>query len=85
MDACDPDAEIADLRKLIKMNTGESIKLTREQICQVYDDIQDGKLPLPPLVFNSRMGYLYHPRILTFCLARLRNVPTLRKLRARLD
>ena len=59
MDACDPDAEIADLRKLIKMNTGESIKLTREQICQVYDDIQDGKLPLPPLVFNSRMGYLY--------------------------
>jgi hypothetical protein len=59
MDACDPDAEIADLRKLIKMNTGESIKLTREQICQVYDDIQEGKLPLPPLVFNSRMGYLY--------------------------
>src|SRR5210317_2175898 len=59
MDACDPDAEIADLIKLIKMNTGESIKLTREQICQVYDDIQDVKLPLPPLVFKSRMGYLY--------------------------
>ena len=58
MDTCDPDAEIADLRKLIKMNTGHSIKLTREQICQVYDDIQGGKLPLPPLIFNSRMGYL---------------------------
>ena len=91
MDACDPDAEIADLRKLIKMNTGESIKLTREQICQVYDDIQEGKLPLPPLVFNSRMGYLYDkkspltPKDFDVLLARLRNVPTLRKLRARLD
>ena len=58
MDTCDPDAEIADLRKLIKMNTGHSIKLTREQICQVYDDIQGGKLPLPPLVLDSKMSYL---------------------------
>jgi hypothetical protein len=58
MDTCDPNAEIADLRKLIKMNTGHSIKLTREQICQVYDDIQGGKLPLPPLVLDSKMSYL---------------------------
>ena len=40
------------------MNTGHSIKLTREQICQVYDDIQGGKLPLPPLVLDSKMSYL---------------------------
>ena len=58
MDTCDPDADIANLRKLIKMNTGHSIKLTREQICQVYDDIQAGKLPLPPLVLDSKMSYL---------------------------
>ena len=58
MDTCDPNAEIDDLRKLIKMNTGHSIKLTREQICQVYDDIQGGKLPLPPLVLDSKMSYL---------------------------
>jgi len=58
MDTCDPDADIANLRKLIKMNTGHSIKLTREQICQVYDDIQGGKLPLPPLVLDSKMSYL---------------------------
>jgi hypothetical protein len=58
MDTCDPDADISNLRKLIKMNTGESIKLTRDQICQVYNDIQAGKLPLPPLVLDSKTSYL---------------------------
>ena len=58
IDACDPDADMKTLRKLIKMNTGENLKLTREEICQVYDDIQGGKLPLPPLVMNSTRTYL---------------------------
>jgi hypothetical protein len=40
------------------MNTGENLKLTRDEICQVYDDIQGGKLPLPPLVMNSTRTYL---------------------------
>src|SRR6056300_451709 len=58
IDACDPDADMKTLRKLIKMNTGENLKLTRDEICQVYDDIQGGKLPLPPLVMNSTRTYL---------------------------
>src|SRR6056300_1654987 len=58
MDACDPDADIENLRKLIKLNTGVNIKLTKNQICQAYQDIQDGKLPLPPLVMNSSRTYL---------------------------
>src|SRR5210317_1088692 len=58
MNACDPDANIANLRKLIKLSTGISIKLTRNDICQVYDDIQAGKLPLPPLVLDSKTSYL---------------------------
>jgi hypothetical protein len=58
MDACDPDADIENLRKLIKLNTGVDIKLTKNQICQAYQDIQDDKLPLPPLVMNSSRTYL---------------------------
>jgi hypothetical protein len=58
IDACDPDADLDTLRKLIRMNTGKAIKLTKEEICGVYDDIQDGKLPLPPLVMNSTKTYL---------------------------
>ena len=58
IDACDPDADMKTLSKLIRMNTGENLKLTREEICQVYDDIKGGKLPLPPLVMNSTRTYL---------------------------
>src|SRR5210317_326882 len=58
MDACDPDADIENLRQLIKINTGVDVKLTKKEICQAYDDIQGGKLPLPPLVMNSSRTYL---------------------------
>ncbi|AMA76495.1 putative viral A-type inclusion protein [Ostreococcus tauri virus OtV5] len=58
MNACDPDADIENLRKLIKLNTGVDIKLTKEEICEAYQDIQDGKLPLPPMVMNSTRTYL---------------------------
>jgi hypothetical protein len=58
MNACDPDADIENLRKLIKINAGVDIKLTKKEICQAYQDIQDDKLPLPPLVMNSSRTYL---------------------------
>ena len=58
MDACDPDADVENLRQLIKINTGVDIKLTKKEICQAYEDIQGGKLPLPPLVMNSTRTYL---------------------------
>jgi len=58
MDACDPDADIENLRKLIKLNTGVTINLTRKEICEAYQDIQDNKLPLPPMVINSTRTYL---------------------------
>ncbi len=57
-DACDPNADLDTLRKLIRMNTGKSIKLTKEEICEVYENIQGGKLPLPPLIMNSTKTYL---------------------------
>jgi hypothetical protein len=58
MNACDPDADIENLRKLIKLNTGVDIKLTKKEICEAYQDIQDDKLPLPPMVMNSSRTYL---------------------------
>jgi hypothetical protein len=58
MNACDPDADIENLRKLIKLNTGVTINLTRKEICEAYQDIQDNKLPLPPMVINSTRTYL---------------------------
>src|SRR6056300_852398 len=58
VEVCDPDADLDVLKKLIKMNTGHTIKLTKEQTCQVYDDIKAGKLPLPPLIMSSNKTYL---------------------------
>jgi hypothetical protein len=58
MDVCDPDANIENLRQLIKINTGVDVKLTKKEICQAYENIQEGKLPLPPLVMNSSRTYL---------------------------
>ena len=58
IDACDPDADLTTLRKLIKLNTGENIKLTKDEICQVYKNIQDEKLPLPPLILNKGKTYM---------------------------
>ena len=53
IDACDPDADMETLRRLIKLNTGDNLTLTKKEMCQVYDEIQDGKLPLPPLIMSS--------------------------------
>ena len=58
MDACDPGIDIKDLKTLIKQNTGGDFSLTRSQICDVYSSIQDGKLPLPPLVLSKDNSYL---------------------------
>ena len=58
IEVCDPDADLEVLQKLIKMNTGQDIKLTKKQTCQVYDDIKAGKLPLPPLIMSSNKTYL---------------------------
>jgi len=58
MDACDPDINIQNLKTLIKQNIGTDLKLTRSQICDVYSTIQDGKLPLPPLIMSSDRSFL---------------------------
>ena len=58
MDACDPGIDIKNLKTLIKQTTGEDIRLSRSQICDVYATIQDGKLPLPPLILSRDKSHL---------------------------
>src|SRR6056300_1471306 len=58
MDVCDPGLDISNLRTLIKQNTGTELKLSKEQICDVYASIQGGKLPLPPLILSKDGSYL---------------------------
>ena len=58
MDACDPGIDFKNLKSLIKQNTGQELKLTRKQICNVYSTTQDGKLPLPPLILSSDRTFL---------------------------
>src|SRR5210317_2245882 len=58
MDACDPGINIGNLKRLVKQNTGLELDLTREQICDAYSSIQDGKLPLPPMVLSKDGKYM---------------------------
>ena len=58
IEVCDPNADLDVLKKLIKMNTGQDIKLTKEQTCQVYDDIRAGRMPFPPLIMSTDKTYL---------------------------
>ena len=58
MDACDPGLNISNLRTLIKQNVGVDLKLSKNQICDVYSLVQGGKLPLPPLVLSKDGSYL---------------------------
>ena len=58
MDACDPGVDLANLRTLVKQNTGTELRLTRKEVCDVYASIQDGKLPLPPLILSKDGSYM---------------------------
>ena len=56
--ACDPNIDLKNLQKIIKLNTGQDVNLTKEEACKVYQNIEDGVLPLPPLILDSSRTYL---------------------------
>ena len=58
MDVCDPDAKMKNIRKLIKLHTGRSVKLSRDKTCDIIRDTKSGNLPLPPLVLTRDKKYL---------------------------
>ena len=62
MDVCDPDAKTKNIRKLIKLHTGKTIKISRDRICDIMKDVDRGNLPLPPLVLTRDKRYLLDPK-----------------------
>ena len=62
MDVCDPDAKTKNIRKLIKLHTGKTIKISRDKVCDIMKDVDRGNLPLPPLVLTRDKRYLLDPK-----------------------
>jgi hypothetical protein len=62
MDVCDPGAKTKNIRKLIKLHTGKTIKISRDRICDIMKDVDRGNLPLPPLVLTRDKRYLLDPK-----------------------
>ena len=58
MDACDPDVDLDNLGKLIRLHTALNVKLTKDEMCEAFQEIQNGKLPLPLLILNGNRTYL---------------------------
>ena len=57
-DPCKKGTSVKILRNVVKIKTGKKTKLTKKNICEVYTNIQEGKLLLPPLVLTSDRTYL---------------------------
>jgi hypothetical protein len=58
MDACNPGINAKNLARLVRQETGTDLNLTRNQVCDAYKSIQDGKLPLPPMVLSKDGKYM---------------------------
>ena len=58
MDVCNPGINAKNLARLVRQETGVELNLNRNQICDVYKSIQDGKLPLPPMVLTKDGKYM---------------------------
>ena len=58
MNACDPNADLGQLRNFVKQNTGITVALNKAQLCKVYRDVQEEKFVLPPMVLNSDRTWL---------------------------
>ena len=57
-DPCKKSTSVKILRNVVKIKTGRKTKLTKKNICEVYTNIQEGKLLLPPLVLTPDRTYL---------------------------
>ena len=58
MDVCNPGINTKNLVRLVRQETGMDLNLTRNQVCDAYKSIQDGKLPLPPMVLSKDGKYM---------------------------
>ena len=58
MDACDPGTESGNIRRLIKLHTGETIKLSKAKVCEIMKAAKENRSPLPPLGLTKDKKYL---------------------------
>src|SRR6056300_2035974 len=58
MNVCDPNIKYEDLKKRVEQNVGRPMNLSRKQICNLYANIQQDKLLLPPLVLSHDRTYM---------------------------
>ena len=58
MDACDPGTESGNIRRLIKLHTGETVKLSRAKVCEIMKAAKENRSPLPPLGLTRDKKYL---------------------------
>jgi len=58
MDVCDPGQDMKNIRKLVLVHTGKKIKLSRDEVCDIFRSAKLGKLPLPPLGITRDKRYL---------------------------
>ena len=58
MDACDPGTESGNIRRLIKLHTGETVKLSRTKVCEIMKAAKENRSPLPPLGLTRDKKYL---------------------------
>ena len=58
MDACNPGINAKNLARLVKQETGMELNLNRNQVCDIHKSIQEGKLPLPPMVLSKDGKYM---------------------------
>jgi hypothetical protein len=58
MDVCDPNISYEDLKKRVEQDVGRTLNLSRKQICNLYANIRQDKLLLPPMVLSKDRTYL---------------------------
>ena len=58
MNVCDPDTSYENIKQHVERNVGRPLNLSRKQICELYTNIRQDRLLLPPLVMSSDKTYM---------------------------
>ena len=58
MNVCDPNTSYENIKKRVERNVGRPLNLSRKQMCDLYTNIQQERLLLPPLVMSTDKTYM---------------------------
>ena len=57
-DPCRKSTRVKVLRNAVEIRTGKPTRLSKKKLCEVFTNIQEKKLPLPPLILSPDRTYL---------------------------